>query len=206
MGVLMSLSKSIEVADLVHSGHFKLRSGKHSNKYVNKDLILTKPSLLDSIIEEFKLEVLLKKRVTFTYKQNDNLIVTGPAVAGTIFGSLLAYSLRLPFVYPEKAKIDEVNWKMKFSRGFDTFLKNKFVILVEDVVTTGDSILKTIDAVNFCGGTVIYTISLWDRGSNLKHILNYTSLIYQNIPSWEPDECPLCMNNIEMTPTPKGDK
>lgn len=205
MGVSMSLSKSIEAVGLVHSGHFKLRSGKHSNKYINKDRILTYPSLLGSIVRELKFKILVKKRSVFTYKQNDSLVITGPAVAGTIFGALLAYSLYIPFVYPEKVKIDDINWKMQFRRGFDTFLKDKFVILVEDIVTTGDSILKTIDAVNFCGGTVIYTVSLWDRGSNLKSMLDYDSLIYQNILSWEPDECPLCMNNIEMTPTPKGD-
>lgn len=202
----MSLSKAIEDAGFVHDGHFKLRSGKHSNKYIDKDLILTNPSLFGSVTEEFKCKVILKKEASFTNKQNNNLVIAGPAIAGAIFSSALAYSMHLPLVYPEKIQISEDKWEMQFRSGFRAFLKGKFVVLIEDVVTTGDSILKTVDAVNNCGGVVIYTLSLWDRGSSLTQVLNYRSLIYQTVPAWEPDECPLCINNIKMTPTSKGDR
>ncbi len=198
--------KELEDASIVQSGHFKLRTGKHSNRYINKDLILTHPDLFSSIIDGFRHRYYYKVGNSFTVKQIENLVFTGPAVAGAIFGAALAYSLRTPFVYPEKVKISDEEGKMQFRRGFDTYLKDKIVIVIEDIVTTGASILKTIDAVDICGGTVIYTLSLLDRGSLLSKVINYDSLIYQNLPAWNPDECPLCAEGIEMTPTPKGDK
>jgi len=200
----MTLFNELKNSDLILQGHFKLRSRRHSDLYINKDSILTKPVLFRKILTQFqsKISSLIGPIPT---PQLNNLVITGPAVAGAIFSAPLSYLLGIPLVYPEKIKISGYAL-MLFRRGFDSFIQNKSVILIEDIVTTGNSILQTIEAVNSCGGEVIHTFSLWDRGSDLSDKIEYGTLIDHPVSSWSPEECPLCKNHVAFTLNPKGEK
>lgn len=201
---MTELFEELKNSGIILSGHFRLRSGKHSDLYINKDLILTKPALFRNVLIEFQYKI-SNLIHCISNSQLENLVITGPAVAGAIFSAPLSYMSRIPLVYPEKVEVSGVD-TMLFRRGFDSFLSGKSVILIEDIVTTGDSILQTIDAVEKCKGIILRTFSLWDRGSYLSDIISYDSLINRAVPSWFPAGCPLCKNHVKFTPNPKGEK
>lgn len=205
----MMLFDVLKNADIVLAGHFVLRSGRHSDLYINKDLILTKPTLFREIVTQFHYRIVNSLRNTLKLDISD-LVISGPAVSGAIFSAPLSYSLDMPLVYPEKLTVSEKTL-MVYRRGFDTFLSGKSVILIEDIVTTGGSVMQTIGAINSCGGTVVAVFSLWDRGSNLPGRLlstkvHYETLVDHPVNSWEPTECPLCKNNMKFISNPRGEQ
>ena len=55
-------------------------------------------------------------------------------------------------------------------RGADSIEPSK-VVIIDDVVTTGDSIIKAIDAVQKAGHTVLLAISLLDRNAGATEAL-----------------------------------
>jgi orotate phosphoribosyltransferase len=187
IGVNMNEAKLIEIMedqDVIKHGHFLLASGLHSNLYVNKDGIWRSPDLTREILWSIK-ENIKQSRIDFD-------IITGPAVAGSIIASNLAVSFNVPFCYPDKDK-----GRMVFRRGFDTFLNNKKVLLVEDIITTGGSVIKTIDAVQGNNGRVVGIFAIWNRTGWETNIPVY-SVINTPVEAWSMDVCQLCQSHIEL--------
>jgi len=174
------MKKLLEESGIIKTGHFKLTSGRHSNQYINKDAIYSNPKLFGII----------------TLKMGDKIypfkdlfdVVTGPAIAGAVLAAPISLEFTNKiFVYPEK-----INDEMVFRRGYGRILKDKKVWIVEDIITTGGSIKKTISAIEKCGGKVVGISAIWDRGKG--YIDGYTilSLINEFVPSYAPEECPDC--------------
>ena len=59
------------------------------------------------------------------------------------------------------------------------FYKNARVAIIEDVVTTGNSLLKAVEVVKNAGAKVITVISVIDRGSDLEEKLKDLNITYQ---------------------------
>lgn len=188
------MKELFEKYGVIKTGHFKLTSGKHSAQYINKDAIYSNPMLFDKVVTEMW-DKINGYRHTFD-------IITGPAIAGAVLAapiSLLFYD-RIPiypeqtiFVYPEK-----INEKMVFRRDYDKVLKHKKVWVVEDIITTGNSVEKTIMAIRDCGGSVVGISAIWNRGAWKPNNLigcQFLSLISEGVPSYWPDECPYCKEN-----------
>ena len=202
----MNLVDHLKKENVILEGHFKLRSGKHSNLYVNKDAIYCNPVLFPKVMTQL-LDLIQEKFDDFD-------IITGPAIAGAVLAAPLSLVLHKTFVYPEKVLIikDEVEetWHsgvnrtkgysfiMDFKRGYDKIIKDKKILLIEDVVTTGDSLLQTKNAVEKYGGIVVGSVVIWNRTGD-DNILNMKmhSLIKEKVESWEMRDCPWCMDNKE---------
>ncbi len=73
------------------------------------------------------------------------------------------------------------------------------VLIVEDVVTTGGTTLRTADAVRKAGGSVFDTIAVMVNRSGKKSIGDYSivSLIDYEMLIWTPEKCPLCKKGSE---------
>jgi len=174
------MKKLLEEHGIIKTGHFKLTSGRHSNQYINKDAIYSNPYLFDLIITKMAQEL-------DSYLEIFD-IITGPAIAGAILAAPISIQFfNKIFVYPEK--IDD---KMVFRRGYDKILKNRKVWIVEDIITTGGSIKKTISAIEKCGGKVVGISAIWDRGRRYIDGHTILSLINEFVPSYAPEECPDC--------------
>lgn len=59
------------------------------------------------------------------------------------------------------------------------------VLIVEDVVTTGGTILKAIDAVEEVGATVVFAVSLLDRGNAADGLLASRGIDYHPLTTYE---------------------
>lgn len=188
-------------AGVIKEGHFLLSSGLHSSQYINKDMILVDPHLRRMVVNVFA-DYLRNITIETGY-----CIFTGPAVAGSMFANLVADALKAFFVYCEK----QSNGTMKFSRGFDKVLKGNDVVIIEDIITTGSSVIKTINAVKECGGIPKVVVCIWNRGTwegeyqceyhgslgrvgdkDTTEQINIGSIITKKIASYFPVDCPMC--------------
>lgn len=68
------------------------------------------------------------------------------------------------------------------------------VVVVEDVVTTGKSTREAADVVEQHGGVVEGFASILNRsGKPSPFGLPYESLLVLDLPAWEEEACPLCV-------------
>jgi len=198
MGELIN-SYLLEKHGVVLSGHFKLTSGKHSNTYINKDSIYCKTDLFELVIRNMIFEIAMSF--------NGYEVITGPAIAGAILAAPIANTIGKTFVYPEKVEDQPLHgdpskwWKMEFRRGYDKVIKDKRVLIVEDIITTGSSVEKTIKAIQECDGIPIGVMAIWNRTG--WHKLSIKSLINEKVDSWWPQNngCPLCIEGVPLQDT-----
>lgn len=185
------MKELFEKHGIIKMGHFKLTSGKHSPQYINKDAIYCNPVLFNKVVMKMVRDLDLYIN-TFD-------VITGPAIAGAVLAAPISLQLfDKIFVYPEKVEDNPLagnpgEWtKMVFRRGYDKILKGKRIWIVEDIITTGSSVEKTINAVEKCGGNVVGISVIWDRGRRYIAGFPTLSLINEFVPSYWPDECPNC--------------
>lgn len=164
-------------AEVLLDGHFILTSGKHSAQYMQCARILQFPNyaeeLASIIVEAFKNEEI------------DGVVA--PATGGIIIGYEVARQLKVKNYFTERE-----NGDMVFRRGFKIPEKSK-ILVVEDVVTTGGSVLETIEAVKQQGAEVIGVGALVDRSMGKADFgVPFTSTYKANVVAYESDDCPLC--------------
>jgi len=80
-------------------------------------------------------------------------------------------------------------------RGFEIPSGSR-VLLVEDVVTTGGSIMELARIVEEAGAVVAGLSCIVDRSGGLDIPYTVTSLIRLDVASWSPEECPMCEADI----------
>jgi len=130
-------------------GHFKLASGLHSDRYVEKFRLLERPDITEKLVAE------LAGRI----KQYSPDVVVGPVTGGVILSYEMARQLGTKAYFTEKSS----DGGMELRRGFD--VHEKRVLLMEDIVTTGGSVIKAAEAVEAAGGEVVAYAILVDRSS-----------------------------------------
>ena len=170
----------------IMSGHFKLTSGYHSEYYVQCARLLQYPQKTSLLIDSF----LGLHRDKIDFEEIDTII--SPAVGGILFGYLLAYKLQKKMIFAERK-----DGNMVIRRGFD-IKSGERLLIAEDVVTTGGSVFEVIDICNNKDAKVNSVISIIDRSSKIEFPYPYYSFIKLDIDKYEPDNCPLCKQGIDI--------
>ena len=162
-------------------GHFILTSGRHSDRYLQCALVQQNPVVSEKLAGELAAKI----------PRNSIDIVIGPALGGIVLAYEMARQLGAAGLFAERE-----NGVMTLRRGF-TIPEGARVLVVEDVITTGGSVLEVIKVVENKGGQVVGVASLVDR-SNGKIDLGYQlySLLPLEVTSYPPEECPLCQQGI----------
>ncbi|MDR2587143.1 MAG: orotate phosphoribosyltransferase [Coriobacteriales bacterium] len=119
-------------------------------------------------------------------------LVASPAVGGILFGFAVAAALDVPLIFSER-----VDGAMVFRRSFEV-PRGARVLVVEDVVTTGGSVKEVCDLVAEQGGEVLGVVSLIDRGGTPIFEAPFYPLLRLVTPSWAPEDCVLCKQNIPL--------
>ncbi len=90
--------------------------------------------------------------------------------------------------------------KFVIKRGYDKLITGKNVLVVEDVLTTGGSVRKVIEATRAIGGNVIGVGALWNRGGitsqNVANVPKLISLVNRKLDEWDEKDCPLCKQGV----------
>ncbi len=158
-------------------GHFRLTSGRHSDRYIQCARVLMEPNytaaLCGHLAEAFKEEAVD--------------LVVGPAMGGIVISYEMARQLGVPSLFTER-----VDGKMTLRRNF-TIEPGQKVLVVEDVVTTGGSVKEVIDIVRENGGVVVGVALLVDRSNGKVDLgARVEACLSMDVKSYEADECPLC--------------
>lgn len=177
-------------------GHFVLTSGRHSEKYINKDAIYPNTQKVAHLAWEIAIHFIPKRPAIQT--------VVGPAMGGIILSTWTAHGfeqagqewndITVASVYAEKD-----GDKFVFRRGYDKFIRDRRVLVVEDIITTGGSVRKVIEAVRKTGGEVVAVAALCNRGNLTAEALGVPelySLLDLDFQSWEEADCPLCREGV----------
>ena len=172
------------------SGHFKLSSGLHSDKYLQCGLVLQYPDLAEKLCSQLASK--------FELRGSKIDAVVSPAIGGIIVGQEVAKVLGCRALFCEREE-----GKMKLRRGFEIG-KGRKVVIVEDVITTGGSVKEIVEIVRGMGGEVEGIGTIVDRSKPslsddlATQNLPLKSLLRINIETYSPEECPICKKGIPL--------
>ncbi len=173
-------------SDALLEGHFKLTSGKHSDIYYEKFMILKRPRLCERVCAALA-EMFENDRVE---------LVVGPTTGGVIIAYEVAKFLGVDSIYAEAA---ETGKGRIFKRGFHID-EGARVLIVDDVLTTGTSIFEVINLVKSYNADIIGIGIFLDRsGGKVKFDYPLKPLATVAANAWEPDVCPLCKKGMPIT-------
>jgi orotate phosphoribosyltransferase len=160
-------------------GHFKLSSGLHSDTYVQCSQLLRDPVL-----------ALEAGRALAGAVGRPVDVVLSPALGAVVIGFTTAAALGSEFIFAERT-----DGAMALRRGFE-ILPGARVLLVEDVITTGGSILELARLVEDAGAQVVALGCLVQRGEASGWGGPVISLARVTAEVYEPDDCPLCREGV----------
>jgi orotate phosphoribosyltransferase len=182
----------VDCRALLADDHFVYISGDHGSGWVDKDSIFVEPKRIARLGE----------LLAVALRRFDAEILCGPATGGLIVAQWTALVLGLPAVFAEHnapRKSAELRGQFGFHRGYDRLVAGKRVLVVDDVVNTGQSIRQTVAAVRAAGGEVLAAGALVDRGNVDAAALGvpeYVYLMEYDIPDWPAADCPLCKAKV----------
>ncbi len=177
---------------IVDNSHFVYVSGKHASIYINKDYIYPHTAYISRIAE-----IIAQK-----YKDSLVDVVVGPSTGGIILSQWTAYHLsrlkdkEVLSIYTEK----QPDKDQIFTRGYDTYVRGRNVLVVEDVVTTGGSIKKVINSVQKEGGRVLAACAIVNKDptninpSFIGVPFDYLAIVGMDV--YDEKDCPLCKAGV----------
>lgn len=134
-------------------GAFRLTSGKISPYYVDLRIIASFPDAFGKICNFYS--NFIKDNVGIKNFER----IAGIPVAGIPFASVVAYSLYKPFLYVRKG--ERLHGRQKRIEGIIS--PGDHVLLVDDLVTTGLSLVSAAKTIVAEGGVVTDAVVLLDR-------------------------------------------
>lgn len=182
----------LEKVNAVYTGsHIVYTSGKHGTAYVNKDALYPHTKETSQVCRVLA-EAFAKDGVE---------VVIAPVIGGVILSQWVAHHLseitgrEVLGAYAEK---DGEGFVIK--RGYDKILAGKKVMVVEDVLTTGGSARKVVEAVRAAGGHVVGLGVLCNRGGitpqDVANPPKLFALVNVTFDAWDEAECPLCAKHV----------
>jgi orotate phosphoribosyltransferase len=163
-------------------GHFIYTSGRHGRQFLQAARVLQHPAHTE------KLCAALGSR----FRDQHIDLVVGPATGGITLAHETARGLGCRMAYSEK----DGESGMAVKRGF-TVGQGDRVLVVEDIITTGGSVKKTIAHLRDRGADVRGVGALIDRSSGEAAFdCVFEALASVSMESWQPAGCPLCAEGV----------
>src|SRR5258706_8088138 len=168
----------------LHDGHFRLTSGVHSPGYLQCALVLQHPQHAE----------MLGRAIADRTRELGATGVLSPALGGVVIGQEVGRALGLRAIFAERQ-----DGALTLRRGF-MISENDRVLVVEDVLTTGGSTRETMQVARAAGGQVVGAASIVNRSGRPADLgVPFVSLLDIDLPTYEPDKCPLCAQGLPVT-------
>jgi orotate phosphoribosyltransferase len=117
--------------------------------------------------------------------------VLSPALGGIVIGQEVARALGVRAIFAERQ-----DGTLTLRRGFSLEPGEK-VLVVEDVVTTGGSTRETMDVARAAGAIVVGACAVVDRSGGKQGLdVPFQALLPMVVPTYQPDDCPLCKQGL----------
>lgn len=174
----------LKEAGVYREGHFLLTSGRHSPAFFLFSQAFQRPEHAER----------LGRGVASLFAGEAIDTVVGPALGGIILAHEVARALGCRSLFAEKE-----GGAMALRRGF-ALVPGERVLLVEDAITTGGSVLKVLDVVKAVGAVPVGVGAVVDRSAGGAGFgVPFRPLVRLDVPSHEPGACPLCATGIPLT-------
>jgi orotate phosphoribosyltransferase len=185
----------------LREGHFLLKSGRHSDAYLEKFAVLSDPAATSELCGFWA----ARHRDAELRPTVD--LVAGPTTGGVILAFETGRQLATPAIFAEEVRSAEGPPHREFRRGF-RIEPGQRVLLVDDILTTGGSLLAMIPAVEAMGGEIVECAVLVDRGGGLATLTSPRSgrvyplraLWVLDLPTYEAGAatCPRCADGTPL--------
>ena len=177
----------------LRDGHFQLKSGRHADAYVEKFAVLADPAATSELCGFWAAE----------YRGDGGVdLVAGPTTGGIILAFETARQLGTRGIFAEEVRGADGAVRRAFRRGF-RIERGERVLLVDDILTTGGSLLAMLPAVEALGGDVVACHVLVDRSGEERttitspasgRVYPLRSLWRLDLPTYDAGagSCPMC--------------
>jgi orotate phosphoribosyltransferase len=180
----------------LRDGHFLLKSGRHSDAYLEKFAVLSDPAATSELCGFWAAQ----------FRRGDAAgaavdLVAGPTTGGVILAFETGRQLGTRAIFAEEVRAEGGASTRQFRRGFQIDPGER-VLLVDDILTTGGSLLAMLPAVEASGGEIVECVVLVDRSGGMATLTSpATGRVYPlralwslDLPTYEPGAatCPRC--------------
>jgi orotate phosphoribosyltransferase len=179
-------------------GHFLLKSGRHGDAYVEKFAVLSDPAATSELCGIWAGRMRAATRPDGRAAVD---LVAGPTTGGVILAFETARQIGTRSIFAEGVRGEDGAQRREFRRGF-TIHPGERVLLVDDILTTGGSLIAMIPAVEAFGAEIVECAVLVDRSGGRATLTSPTSgrtyplrsLWQLDLPTFEPGSatCPQC--------------
>jgi orotate phosphoribosyltransferase len=176
-------------------GHFRLKNGRHTTRYLEKFTVLQYPAL----------GVEICRRLAVALAPHDPTVVVGPTTGGVLLSfetarqlePMVGHTVRAMFAEPADPepslrfpRSDQSGRRLR--RGWKLATGER-IVLVDDILTTGESLFETLVAVQHARKRALAAAVVIDRSSEPVDLgLPLTALGRIEIPSWPARRCERC--------------
>lgn len=184
----------------LREGHFLLKSGRHSATYLEKFAVLSDPAATSELCAFWA------GRFRDAEGRAVVDLVAGPTTGGVILAFETGRQLGTRAIFAEEVRGDD-GPRREFRRGF-RIERGERVLIVDDIVTTGGSLLAMLPAVEAAGGKIVECVALVDRSNGTSSLTSpaggrvypLRSLWTLDIPTFEPGarSCPGCADGVPL--------
>lgn len=184
-----SVEQLFEAAGALRRGHFVLKSGRHSDRYLEKFAVLQYPAL----------GVEIARRLAMALIGHDPTLVVRPTTGGALLAFETARQLEASLGRTVRGVFAEPMERgaRALRRGWPIDGAER-VVLVDDILTTGASLAETADAVRAAGASPVAASVIVDRSTGPVEIgCPIVPLGRIEIGSWPAEECPACARGEE---------
>lgn len=153
---------------------FTWASGIKSPIYCDNRLIMSYPSVRDKVAES------LKKLIVENYPEVE--ILAGTATAGIPHAAWTSQKMELPMIYVRNSSKDHG----KGNQIEGKLIKGQKVVVIEDLLSTGGSSAKVVQAVKDAGGIVLGIVAIFSYGFNkMEEKLKIEGIDYHTITDYK---------------------
>ena len=171
----LDLERELRERGAILDGHFRLSSGRHSDRFIQKFRILEDPKLVEPVA----------RAIADAFAGAGPTVVLSAAVGGIILGYEVARALNVKAIFAEKEAGAPV-----LRRGFHLDPADR-ALVVEDVITTGGSVREVLGIVRAARATVVGVGAIVRRGE-ADFGVPTVALLEMPIVSYDEHECPQC--------------
>ena len=184
---MLSYNESLKIlkeTNALLEGHFILSSGLHSKQYIQCAKLLSHPKKAEVICSS------LCEKIKETFSKID--IVLSPALGGMVVGYEIGRQLEVETIFAER--IDD---ELVLRRDFN-ISQNSNVLVVEDVITTGKSVLECSNIVKMNKANLVGYACIVNR-SNINVLIEdkIVSQMQFNIQTFSEDKLPEDLRKIQ---------
>ena len=184
---MLSYNESLKIlkeTNALLEGHFILSSGLHSKQYIQCAKLLSHPKKAEVICSS------LCEKIKKTFSKID--IVLSPALGGMVVGYEIGRQLEVETIFAERID-DELVLRRDFKIS-----QNSNVLVVEDVITTGKSVLECSNIVKMNKANLVGYACIVNRLNRSVLIGNkIVSQMQFNIQTFSEDKLPEDLRKIQ---------